>query len=83
MTESCDSSSILAAKLDAAERQIEQQERTGRETHYWFYLAESQVQQLADGIVTQELKLMFGYALDTIGELERNAAKPLRKRKAG
>jgi hypothetical protein len=80
VTDVDDSRATLEAKLSAAERQIERLARE-REPHHWFYLAESQVQRLADGIVTQELKLTFAYALDVMGELEQNAAKPVRTRK--
>lgn len=73
-----ESRETLAAKLEASERM---QSMLAREPMHWFYLTESQVQSLAGGIVTQALKLTFAYALDVMGELEQNAAKPTPKRK--
>lgn len=70
-----DSRETLEAKLAGAERQLEQLQRTELEQCHWFYLSESQVQALANGDVTHELQLMFAYALDVMGELERNAAR--------
>jgi hypothetical protein len=74
---------MLEAKLEAAERRLRVEADAARETYHWIYVPESAVVNLADGIVTNDMKALFRYALSGNEELERNAEKPARKRKAG
>lgn len=77
-----DSRAVLEAKLESAERRLQQDADAARETFHWIYLAESDVIQLADGIVSNEMKALFRFALATEADVARNAQKSTtRKRK--
>lgn len=79
-----ESRATLEAKLEAAERQLRENADAAREMMFWFYIAESHVEELARGIVSPFMRAQFLYGLDTEGELQRNAAKApgSRKRRA-
>lgn len=77
-----ESRATLEAKLEAAERQLREHADAARETMFWFYIGESHVEELARGIVSPFMRAQFLYGLDTVGELERNAAKAPRRKRA-